>query len=180
MGKRWLGSGRPWLQIEVVDATLGHTPGMRFMEADDMSGKNKAPKDGVYLLNGGRFRVKEGDLLPHGAQFVAVARKEKDSASLRGGKKTETTAGEGPQEELGVEPSVGESEATPLASEGPIDLTKASRDDLNNVLKELDPESDPESLQNKDEVIKAINAAKAEKNKPHFSTLASEGPILIN
>lgn len=33
----------------------------------------KAPKDGVYTLNGGRFLIKQGDVLPPGAVFVEKA-----------------------------------------------------------------------------------------------------------
>jgi hypothetical protein len=37
-----------------------------------MSDREKAPDDGVYTLNGNRFRARKGDLLPVGAKFEAM------------------------------------------------------------------------------------------------------------
>jgi hypothetical protein len=60
-----------------------------------VSDREKAPDDGVYTLNGNRFRARKGDLLPVGAKFEAM----KAAAQRRAaGGPTENEAAGGPTE----------------------------------------------------------------------------------
>lgn len=57
--------GRPVDMIgEPILPGRGSVPGVIITEVDAMA---KAHKDGVYTLNGGRFRIRAGDVLPEGA-----------------------------------------------------------------------------------------------------------------
>jgi hypothetical protein len=46
-----------------------------------VSDRHKAKSDGVYVLNGARFRAKKGALLPPGAEFQADATTEDEAAT---------------------------------------------------------------------------------------------------
>jgi hypothetical protein len=45
-----------------------------------VSDRHKAKSDGVYVLDGNRFRAKKGELLPPGAEFQAGATHDDDPA----------------------------------------------------------------------------------------------------
>lgn len=60
----------------------------------------QADRDGVYELNGGRFRIRKGDPLPDGAKLVDApkASPAKGKATTKGKGPSETTEGQGPSE----------------------------------------------------------------------------------
>lgn len=59
-----------------------------------MEKREKAPADGVYLFNGGRFRVKKGGVMPPGATFEDGGKTD-DRAKTAA---TDTEAARGPAE----------------------------------------------------------------------------------
>ena len=65
-------SGRPVDMIgQPIVPGRGSVPGVVITEKGNASMAN-AEKNGVYVLNGHRFRIKAGDPLPEGAEFQVV------------------------------------------------------------------------------------------------------------
>lgn len=57
-----------WLGVSPHDPAAGTVPGITIVEGTAMSGK-KAPETAVYLLNGLHVRIKQGDVIPDGAEL---------------------------------------------------------------------------------------------------------------
>lgn len=53
--------------IRPVDPELGRTPGVTVRDPEDETSMPKAAKSGIYTLNGKRFKIRAGDVLPDGA-----------------------------------------------------------------------------------------------------------------
>lgn len=114
---------RPWLKMNVSGPRLGTVSGVTILEDEDMPDASKAPDDGLYTLGKGRFKIKKGETLPPGAEFVKAKKEavKPDKTSRRTRRPAETTAGSGP-EETADEGVVGGSEE--------LDFDSMSRQDL--------------------------------------------------
>ncbi len=108
--ERWLGAR---LKLREAKPVLGTRPDVHVLEVSEMSDRETAPKDGVYLLGRGRYQVRRGEPLPPGARFVdandqqaeqeATERRQRprrvlvaESAAAAGIGPTETTESAGP------------------------------------------------------------------------------------
>lgn len=88
------------LGIPAGDPALGTESGVAFWRADLMAESVKAPRDGVYTLNGGRFRAREGELLPPGAVFEDEGKPAPKDVKAKTGPAADTKA-TGPTETTG-------------------------------------------------------------------------------
>jgi hypothetical protein len=61
-------------------------------EAAMAQGKT-APSDGVYTLNGGRFRIRKGDVLPEGAEFAERTPVDPEARALKSAPENKSKAG---------------------------------------------------------------------------------------
>ncbi len=43
----------------------------------------KAESNGIYTLNGGRFRIRKGDPIPEGAEFSTIEAKDPEARALK-------------------------------------------------------------------------------------------------
>jgi hypothetical protein len=50
----------------------GSRSGVRILGQEEHTAMAKAKSDGVYELNGGRFKIRQGDELPQGAEFQSA------------------------------------------------------------------------------------------------------------
>lgn len=64
-------AGRP---LDLIGQPLGirHAPPPQPFIVKRKDAMAKADSNGVYILNGGRYVVREGDVLPEGAKFEAI------------------------------------------------------------------------------------------------------------
>lgn len=73
--------GRP---VDLIGQPLAVRPSpapkVVILGAKEMQTMAKAEKDGVYTLNGGRFKVRAGDVLPEGAEMVTDEQRSKGAA----------------------------------------------------------------------------------------------------
>lgn len=64
-------AGRPvTARVRPIAYELGGTPGIRILTEEDYEMAEKANKRGLYRLNGSQFRIREGDVIPDGAELV--------------------------------------------------------------------------------------------------------------
>jgi hypothetical protein len=66
---RWLGAGRSWLGNLGKEPERGQISGVTIVEGTQLTDQTKAPADGVYTLDGKRFRARQGMPMPPGAVF---------------------------------------------------------------------------------------------------------------
>ena len=79
-------TGRPVDLIgQRLDTRPAPPPTLRVLNEKEMATMPKAEQDGVYTLNGGRFKVRAGDVLPEGAEMVGET-EERAKAAAPGNK----------------------------------------------------------------------------------------------
>ena len=101
----------PELQPRIFDLFVqgerslrGQQPGITVYREEVAMPGERAPRNGVYELRGGRFKIKKGSVLPPGAVFVTDPEMGDDPVPARSGKRRSASkAKEAPEDEASAE-----------------------------------------------------------------------------